>query len=62
MHEITTENMVLTARVAMVSQLGILYSLYFWNIFPWFKIKQHLYKILNQPSEAGVIISVFTFR
>lgn len=27
MHEITTENLVLTARVAMVSQLGILYSL-----------------------------------
>lgn len=33
MHEITTENKVLTARVAMANQLGIPYSLLLFEYF-----------------------------
>lgn len=59
MHEITTENLVLTARVAMVSQLGILYSLLLLEYF--FMVQNQATSIQNPHINLVKQESLFLF-
>lgn len=59
MHEITIENLVLTARVAMVSQLGILYSLLLLEYF--FMVQNQATSIQNPHINLVKQESLFLF-
>lgn len=58
LHSLTTENLVLTARMALVSQLGFSIFYYFLNVFHGTSSSNIHTKSSHQPCETGVIISV----